>query len=58
MNEAGFLFGWFGHLPGDICYRTEHTTVWIPWVSMLVVSVALSALMWVVRYLRGFTTNL
>ena len=35
-------FRWFGHLPGDIRYEGEHTTVYIPIVSMLLVSLALS----------------
>lgn len=40
---------WFGRLPGDI--RIEHDTVrvYIPLVSMLVVSVALSILLYIVR---------
>ena len=32
------LFAWFGHLPGDIRYQGENTTVFIPFTSMLVVS--------------------
>ena len=35
-------FRWFGHLPGDIRYEGEHTSVYIPIVSMLLVSLALS----------------
>jgi len=40
------LLGWFGNLPGDIKYQTEHTFVFIPITSMLIVSVLLSLLFW------------
>lgn len=36
------LFGWFGRLPGDIRYQTGNTFVFVPWVSMLLVSVLIS----------------
>jgi hypothetical protein len=35
---------WFGRLPGDIRIEGEHTRVYIPITSMLLVSVALSLL--------------
>jgi len=31
-----------GHLPGDIVYRGRHSTVYFPWVSMLVISIILT----------------
>jgi len=40
---------WFGHLPGDIRYQGEHTRVYFPLVSSLLVSVLLSALFYVLR---------
>ena len=40
------LLGWFGHLPGDIRYESEHTFVFIPITSMLLVSAVLSLIMW------------
>ncbi len=40
---AGGL-SWFGRLPGDIRIEGEHTRVYIPLVSMLVVSVILTVL--------------
>ncbi len=46
--KYGFL-GWFGNLPGDIKYKGEHTFVFIPITSMLVVSAILSLIMWLVR---------
>jgi hypothetical protein len=42
-------FRWFGHLPGDIRYEGEHTTVYIPIVSMLLVSLALSLIFSVIN---------
>ncbi len=38
------LLGFFGRLPGDFRYEGEHTRVYVPFVSMLVVSVVLSLL--------------
>jgi len=40
------LLGWFGNLPGDIKYQTEHTFVFIPITSMLLVSALLSLIFW------------
>lgn len=36
------LFGWFERLPGDIRYQNGNTFVFVPWVSMLLVSVLIS----------------
>lgn len=38
------LLGWFGRLPGDIRYQQGNTVVFVPWVSMLLLSVLLSIL--------------
>jgi hypothetical protein len=38
------LFSWFGKLPLDINIQTEHTRVFIPITSMLVISLILSLL--------------
>jgi hypothetical protein len=35
---------WFGRLPGDIRYERGSTRVYVPWVSMLVISLVLSVL--------------
>ena len=42
MQYAPWLFGWFGHLPGDIRREGEHGTLFIPITSMIVVSIVLS----------------
>jgi fructose-specific phosphotransferase system IIC component len=42
LNYAPWLVNWFGKLPGDIRIQNEKSTVFIPIVSMLIVSVLLS----------------
>ncbi|RMG45843.1 MAG: DUF2905 domain-containing protein [Acidobacteria bacterium] len=44
-------FRWFGHLPGDIRIEGEHVFVYVPLASMLLLSVLLSALLWLLRKL-------
>ncbi|HEX2451008.1 MAG TPA: DUF2905 domain-containing protein [Gemmatimonadales bacterium] len=43
--------GWFGRLPGDIRIERDGVRVYVPIVSMLVVSAALSLLLWLIRRL-------
>jgi Zn-dependent protease with chaperone function len=38
-------FGWFGHLPGDIRVERENVHLYVPIISMLVISVVLSLLL-------------
>ena len=47
---AGGL-SWFGHLPGDIRIERENVRIYIPVISMLLVSVAASLLLSILRYL-------
>ena len=42
LQFAPGLFGWFGHLPGDIRREGEHGTLFIPITSMIVISVVIS----------------
>ena len=44
-------FNWFGRLPGDIRYEGERTQFYLPLVSMLLVSLALSLLFYLLRRL-------
>ncbi len=53
---VGFLvfsggFNWFGKLPGDIHHEGARVQVYIPIVSMLLVSLALSLIFYVIRRL-------
>lgn len=41
-----------GRLPGDIVHRGEHTTIYFPIVTCLLVSVVLSLLFWLFGHLR------
>lgn len=40
---------WFGRLPGDLRWEGEHTRIYFPLTSMLLLSVLLSLLAFVVR---------
>ena len=42
---------WFGRLPGDLRWEGEHTRVYVPFASMLLLSVLLSLLAFVLRRL-------
>jgi len=41
--------GWFGRLPGDIRIERESVRIYVPLVSMLLVSVVLSLMLYVIR---------
>jgi hypothetical protein len=43
------LFNWFGRLPGDIRYEGERTRVYVPIVSMLIISLILSLILYLLR---------
>lgn len=51
LYKSGLL-GWFGHLPGDIRYEGEHTKVYIPVMSMIIISIFLSLL---ISFFRRWT---
>lgn len=42
---------WFGHLPGDVRIERENVRVYVPIVSMLLISVLFSVLSYVIRRL-------
>jgi len=42
-------FNWFGKLPGDFHYEGERAQVYLPIVSMLLVSLALSLIFYLIR---------
>ena len=45
---AGWL-SWFGKLPGDIRYESDDVRVYVPIVSMLIVSLLLSLIFYLLR---------
>ena len=40
---------WFGKLPGDIRYQSDHVQFYAPLVSMLIISLLLSLLFYLLR---------
>jgi hypothetical protein len=40
---------WFGKLPGDVRYESDHVQFYAPIVSMLIISLVLSALFYFIR---------
>jgi hypothetical protein len=42
---------WFGRLPGDVRIEHASTRVYVPVVSMLIVSAVLSLVLWIARRL-------
>ncbi len=44
---------WFGRLPGDIRIERETVRIYVPITSMLLLSVALSLLLYLIRRLFG-----
>ncbi len=50
LANVGAL-SWFGHLPGDIRIERENVRVYVPIVSMLLVSIVLSVLLGILRRL-------
>jgi hypothetical protein len=48
VTMRGWL-AWFGHLPGDIRVERENMRVYVPIVSMLLISILFSVLSYVIR---------
>ena len=48
---GGNLLSWFGRLPGDIRVERPGFRLYVPLVSMLLLSVLLSAALWLIRRL-------
>lgn len=48
---AKFSFFGLGRLPGDIAYKGRNVSVYFPIVTSLVVSVALTLLLWLISWI-------
>ncbi len=48
---APWLFNWFGKLPGDIRIEKHNSRVFFPITSMIIVSVILTLMVNIIRYL-------
>lgn len=46
------LFSWFGKLPGDFRIEKENSKVFIPITSMILISIVLTVLINLIRYLK------
>lgn len=42
-------FGWFGRLPGDIRIERETMRIYIPFASMILISIVLNLVFYVIR---------
>lgn len=42
LSYAPWLINWIGKLPGDINIKNENSTVFIPFTTMIIISLALS----------------
>ncbi|MBS3953989.1 MAG: DUF2905 domain-containing protein [Methylomicrobium sp.] len=52
VSYAPGLISWFGHLPGDIRLEDENKGVYIPFTSMIVVSILISLAIHLFSYLK------
>jgi membrane protein implicated in regulation of membrane protease activity len=50
VTMRGWL-GWFGHLPGDVRVERPNVRIYVPIVSMLLISILFSVLSYVLRRL-------
>jgi hypothetical protein len=48
---TGDKLSWFGHLPGDIRIERKNFTFYFPFVSMILISAAISMFLWIIRRL-------
>lgn len=48
---AGDKLNWLGNLPGDIRIEKENVKVYIPFTTMILVSILLSLILWLVKKL-------
>lgn len=46
---AGNKLSWLGHLPGDIRIEKENVRLYIPITTMIILSVVLSAILYLIR---------
>lgn len=49
IHYAPWSLNWFGKLPGDIHIKREHGGIYIPFVSMLIVSLVLTILINIIK---------
>jgi predicted Co/Zn/Cd cation transporter (cation efflux family) len=52
MGIARFGFLHFGRLPGDIAYKGKNVSFYFPVATCLVISLVITAIVWLISYLR------
>jgi hypothetical protein len=50
---AGNKLNWFGNLPGDIKIKKENLSFYMPITTMILLSIAISLILWLVRKFLG-----
>jgi hypothetical protein len=50
LSGAGLGFGWLGKLPGDFLFKRDNATFYFPLATSLLISVALSVLLYLVSF--------
>lgn len=53
IQFTNFNLNWFGNLPGDIKVEKPGFSLYIPIVSMLIVSVLFSVILWLINKLNS-----
>jgi len=51
LHFAGNKLSWIGHLPGDIRIEKENFKFYFPVTTMILVSILLTAILWIIRKL-------
>jgi magnesium-transporting ATPase (P-type) len=52
LYVAPWLFNWFGKLPGDIRIEKEHSRIYFPVTSMIVISIVLTIAVNIIRFIN------
>ena len=50
LSSGGSGFGWLGKLPGDFLFKRDNATFYFPLATSLLISVALSVLLYLVSF--------
>jgi hypothetical protein len=53
IHFAGDRMRWIGRLPGDIRVEREHVRFYFPVTTMILLSLAVTGLLWLVRWIKG-----
>lgn len=51
VSGLGYLFGWFGKLPGDISIRRENFSFYFPLATSVLLSIVLSLIFYLITWI-------